>query len=139
MGCYRIWTEEDNEKFYLKGVFFAADIVFTNRFIYDQDLETCVRVTGEVQENMPEYTTDILMKASEFDKCDIFTPKLKLMSFDIENSIKYNNIYCICFTVINEEDGSRQDRKIFSNFSYQRSGHHWQKSKKRATKTSAAS
>ena len=38
------------------------------------------------------------------------------MSFDIENSIKYNNIYCICFTVINEADGSRQDRKIFSNF-----------------------
>lgn len=108
--------DEDAEKFNLKGVFFAADIVFTNRFIYDYDLETCVRVTGDVIENKGEYTTDLLVKASGFEKCDIFTPKLKIMSFDIESSIKYNNIYCICLTMVNEEDGSRQDRKISSAF-----------------------
>ena len=108
--------DEDVEKFNLKGVFFAADIVFTNRFIYDYDLETCIRVTGDVVDNKGEYTTDLLLMASKFEKCDIFTPKLKIMSFDIESSIKYNNIYCICLTVVNEEDGSRQDRRIFSDF-----------------------
>jgi len=116
-GLLEYMNREEKEKYDKKGVFFAADIVFTNRFIYDKDLETCVKVTGEILENTSgEYTTDILMKASAFDKCAVFTPKLKIMSFDIESSIKYNNIYCICLTVINEEDGSRQDRKIFSDF-----------------------
>jgi len=115
-GLLRYMDDEGREKFALKGVFFAADIVFTNRFIYDKDLETCVRVKGEQQENKGEYTTDVLVKASGFEKCDVFTPKLKIMSFDIESSIKYNNIYCICFTVLNEEDGTRQDRKISSAF-----------------------
>ncbi|MDI6895852.1 DNA polymerase II [Methanocella conradii] len=115
-GLLGYMDEEEREKYALKGVFFAADIVFTNRFIYDMDLETCVRVTGEVIENSGEYTTDIVLKASKFEKCDIFTPKLKIMSFDIESSIKHGNIYCICLTVLNEEDGTRQDRKIFSSF-----------------------
>lgn len=108
--------EEEKEKYALKGVFFAADIVFTNRFIYDMDLETCVRAIGEVVENDGEYTTDIVMKASRFEKCEIFTPMLKIMSFDIESSIKHGNIYCICLTVLNEEDGTRQDRTIASSF-----------------------
>ncbi|WP_174590896.1 DNA polymerase II [Methanocella conradii] len=115
-GLLGYMDEEEREKYALKGVFFAADIVFTNRFIYDMDLETCVRVTGEVIENSGEYTTDIVLKTSTFEKCDIFTPKLKIMSFDIESSIKHGNIYCICLTVLNEEDGTRQDRKIFSSF-----------------------
>lgn len=115
-GLLSYMDDEDSEKFAKKGVFFAADIVFTNRFIYDKDLETCVRVNGEIIENKGEYTTDILFKASDFRKCDIFTPKLKIMSFDIESSIKYSNIYCICLTVLNEEDGTREDRKIASAF-----------------------
>lgn len=115
-GLLQYMGDDDKEKFYLKSVFFAADIVFTNRFIYDNDLETCVRVTGEKLENTGEYTTDIFVKASKFEKCDIFTPRLKIMSFDIESSIKHNNIYCICFTVLNEEDGTSQDRMISSTF-----------------------
>jgi DNA polymerase I len=115
-GLLQYMSKEEKEKYSLKGVFFAADIVFTNRFIYDYDLETCVQVTGEVLENTDEYTTDTLIRATTFGKCEIFTPKLKIMSFDIESSIKYNNIYCICFTVFNEEDGSRQDREISSTF-----------------------
>ena len=39
------------------------------------------------------------IEAEQFENCQIFTPKLKIMSFDIESSIKYGNIYCICFTV----------------------------------------
>ena len=45
-GLLAYMDDEDNEKFNLKGVFFAADIVFTNRFIYDKDLETCVQCDG---------------------------------------------------------------------------------------------
>jgi DNA polymerase, archaea type len=115
-GLLRYMDEENGEKFSLKAVFFAADIVFTNRFIYDNDLETCVRVIGEPAETSGEYTTDLLVKATQFEKCDIFTPRLKIMSFDIESSIKYNNIYCICLTVLDEADGSRQDRRIASGF-----------------------
>jgi DNA polymerase I len=114
-GLLQYMDDYDREKFYMKGVFFAADIVFTNRFIYDKDLETCVRVKGDLLDP-GEYTTGILIKASGFEKCDIFTPKLKIMSFDIESSIKHGNIYCICFTVLDEEDGTREDRRIFSSF-----------------------
>ena len=80
---------KEQEKFAKRSTFFAADIVFTNRFIYDMDLETCVRVTGDLIEKRGEFTTDLLLKATTFEKCDIFTPKLKIMSFDIESSIKH--------------------------------------------------
>ncbi len=80
------------------------------------DLETCVKVTGELVEKKGEFTTDLLLKASTFEKCDIFTPKLKIMSFDIESSIKHRNIYCICLTVLNEETGTKENRMIASEF-----------------------
>jgi len=108
-------AQEEREKYEDKAVFFAADIVFTNRFIYDMDLETCVRVTGELVDQ-EGYTTEYVLKAEKFEKCPIFTPKLKIMSFDIESSIKYGNIYCICFIVYNEADGTREERMISSVF-----------------------
>lgn len=115
-GLLALMEPDEAEKFRLRGVFFAADIVFTNRFIYDHDLEACVRVTGEAAEKGGEYTTDLTVRADLFERCEAFTPKLKIMSFDIESSIRYHNIYCICLTVIDERDGSRQDRRIFSEF-----------------------
>lgn len=114
-GLFRYMAVKEQDKFKLRSTFFAADIVFTNRFIYDHDLETCVSVAGDIIEDKT-YTTDIVLKAHSFGKCDIFTPKLKIMSFDIESSIKYSNIYCICFTVLNEADGTKEDRMISSNF-----------------------
>ncbi len=117
-GLLGFMSPKEREKFYNRAVFFAADIVFTNRFIYDHDLETCVRVTGEEIEK-GEYTTDLVLRVDkpvQFERCDIFTPKLKIMSFDIESSIKYQNIYCICFTVYNEVDGSKENRMISSTF-----------------------
>jgi DNA polymerase I len=117
-GLLGFMAPKEREKFQDRTVFFAADIVFTNRFIYDHDLETCVRVTGELLDK-GEYTTDLVLradKAEQFERCPIFTPKLKILSFDIENSIKYQNIYCICFTVINEADGTREDRRFASVF-----------------------
>lgn len=112
----RYMAPKEQEKYKMRAVFFAADIVFTNRFIYDYDLETCISVKGEVVDDKGEYTTDIVLRAEEFGKCDIFTPALKIMSFDIESSIKYNNIYCICFTVLNEADGTKENRMISSRF-----------------------
>jgi DNA polymerase I len=114
-GLLGFMTPKEREKFQDRAVFFAADIVFTNRFIYDHDLETCVRVTGEEIEK-GEFTTDLVIQAHKFEPCPIFTPKLKIMSFDIESSIKYQNIYCICLTVINEVDGTRENRLIPSAF-----------------------
>jgi DNA polymerase I len=117
-GLLGFMSPKEREKFLDRAVFFAADIVFTNRFIYDHDLETCVRVTGEEIEK-GEYTTDLVLRVDnpgQFGRCDIFTPKLKIMSFDIESSIKYQNIYCICFTVLNEADGKKKDYQIQSEF-----------------------
>ncbi|MCD1295767.1 DNA polymerase II [Methanocella sp. CWC-04] len=115
-GLFKYMDAKEQEKFRSKGTFFAADIVFTNRFIYDMDMETCISVKGEVIETKSQYTTDIVLKASEFGKCDIFTPGLKIMSFDIESSIKYGNIYCICLTVLDEATGAIEERMISSVF-----------------------
>jgi DNA polymerase I len=114
-GLLGFMAPKEKEKFQDRAVFFAADIVFTNRFIYDRDLETCVRVTGEEIEK-GEFTTDRVIRAEKFEPCAIFTPKLKIMSFDIESSIKYQNIYCICLTVINEADGTKDDHRFASEF-----------------------
>jgi DNA polymerase I len=114
-GLSGFMSPKEREKFQNRAVFFAADILFTNRFIYDHDLETCVRVTGEEIEK-GEYTTDLVIRAQKFEPCAIFTPKLKILSFDIESSIKYQNIYCICLTVYNEVDGTKENRLIPSTF-----------------------
>lgn len=108
-------SPKEREKWENRAVFFAADIVFTNRFIYDHDLGTCVNVTGELVDK-GEYTTDLVIRAEKFGPCPIFTPKLKIMSFDIESSIKYGNIYCICLVVHDEASGKREERMIASTF-----------------------
>lgn len=100
----------------LRAVFFAADIVYTNRFLYDMDLDTCVRVEGDEVGCRGEHTTDIVLEAKKFEKCDIFVPKLKILSFDIENSIKYGNLYCICMDMLDESTGQFIPKKIVSNF-----------------------
>ena len=75
-GLPGFMAPKEREKFQDRAVFFAADIVFTNRFIYDHDLETCVRVTGEEIEK-GEFTTDLVIRAEKFEPCAIFTPKLE--------------------------------------------------------------
>ncbi len=64
----------------------AADIPFVHRFIYDMDLGSCFRVHGkEVEGN---YTTDIVLLAERLETCEPFAPSLKVLSFDIENSLQ---------------------------------------------------
>ena len=79
----------------------GADIPFHHRFIYDMDMGSCIKITGD---NVPgDYSTDLIIKMDSFENIDPFDPGLKILSFDIENSIEHGFIYTICSVV--EEDG----------------------------------
>ena len=79
----------------------AADIPFHHRFVYDHDMGSCIRVSGEAADG--PYVTDLIMKMSSFENIEPFDPGLRFLSFDIENSIQHDFIYTICSVV--EEDG----------------------------------
>ena len=79
----------------------AGDIQYHDRFIYDNDMGSCIRVTGE--EIDLDYTTDLKIRMESFENIESFDPGLKFLSFDIENSIEHQTIYCICTKV--EEAG----------------------------------
>ena len=72
----------------------AADIPFHQRFIYDFDLSSCVRVFGERVKD-ERYSVDIVVKAERFENIEDFKPSLKILSFDIENSMKNGKIFTI--------------------------------------------
>jgi DNA polymerase I len=74
---------------------FASDIVFVNRFVYDKNLESCIRVEGEEIQNDGKTTTGLFVKADGFEKCEPFNPVLKTLSFDIENSVKDSRLFVI--------------------------------------------
>ncbi len=76
----------------------AADIPFHQRFIYDFDLGSCVRIYGEKIENT-HYTTDLVVRAEKFENIDDFKPSLKILSFDIENSMIDSHIFTIGIAV----------------------------------------
>lgn len=75
----------------------SADIPFHHRFIYDMDMGACIRVTGEPIEK--DYTTDLVVKMESFENVEPFDPGLKIMSFDLENSIEHDYIYTICAVI----------------------------------------
>jgi DNA polymerase I len=106
--------DRDKDRWLRRATFFAADILFTNRYIYDMDLETCITVRGVTLKNRTEHTTDLVVVAKEFDKCPVFTPKLKIMSFDIESSIKYKNLYCICISQYDQATDQWENVEIVS-------------------------
>jgi len=68
----------------------AADIPFSMRFMYDKDLGGCTRILGSPVEGdgAKRYTTDLVVQAEAFEEIEDFKPKLKILSFDIENSMK---------------------------------------------------
>src|SRR2546425_1232886 len=72
-----------------------ADIPFQHRFIYDMDLGAAVRVHGKEADPAGRYTTDLFLIADRFEPCDPFRPALRVLSFDIENSIQDGHIFCI--------------------------------------------
>jgi len=79
----------------------AADIPFHHRFVYDNDMGSCIRVVGERMSG--NYATDVVMRMSSFENIESFDPGLRVLSFDIENSIQHEFIFTICSVV--EEDG----------------------------------
>ena len=72
-----------------------ADIPFQHRFIYDMDLGAAVRVHGTNRDPKGVYTTELFVEAKSFETCDPFRPQLRILSFDIENSMKDGHILCI--------------------------------------------
>src|SRR5205809_7328570 len=72
-----------------------ADIPFQHRFIYDMDLGAAVRVVGTTQDPKARYWTDLFLRAQRFEPCDPFRPALRLLSFDIENSIRDGHLFSI--------------------------------------------
>src|SRR5437879_3065432 len=72
-----------------------ADIPFQHRFIYDMDLGAAVRVVGTTRDPKGRYTTELFVLAERFEPCDPFRPALRILSFDIENSIRDGHIFCI--------------------------------------------
>jgi DNA polymerase, archaea type len=75
---------------------FASDIIFTQRFIFDQKLGACIRVRGRRRKRDPHFQTKIQVDAIEIEEsAEPFTVPLMTFCFDIENSIKDGTIYCI--------------------------------------------
>src|SRR3989442_10409605 len=59
------------------------------------DLGAAVRVHGKEADPAGKYTTDLFLIAERFEACDPFRPALRVLSFDIENSIQDGHIFCI--------------------------------------------
>ncbi len=110
------YTNRLRGKYHLLG----TDIPFQDRFIYDKDLGSCIRVTGKEVES--EYRTDLTVEMESSENIEPFDPGLKVLSFDIENSVKHDTLYTIC-TVISDRDGIRNcesatgtEKEIISSF-----------------------
>jgi DNA polymerase I len=90
----------------------AADIPFHHRFVYDHDMGSCIRVTGEITTG--QYTTDLILKMDSFENIEAFDPGLRVLSFDIENSIQHDYIYTIC-AVVEEDNIFRECEPLTGN------------------------
>jgi len=102
----------------------AADIPFHFRFVYDMNIGSCVRVVGEQLQDST-YRTDVVVKAERFEPIKAFRPKLTILSFDVETSLKEPKIFCICCVVKKGEklegrhfpgDGPGGERKMIEDF-----------------------
>jgi len=80
----------------------AADIPFVQRFIYDFDLSSTVKVKGELIDD--DYTTEEILYVEGFENTDPIKPDLDILSFDIENSLEDDRLLTIgC--VLENKDG----------------------------------
>ena len=81
----------------------AADIPFHQRFIYDMDLSSCVRFHGDYEPN-DNYSTEIVMELEKIENIADFKPSLKILSFDIENSISTGQLFTIGYAIWNGKE-----------------------------------
>ena len=80
----------------------AADIPFIQRFYYDMNLGSALDVRGEVitsKSILMDYTTDIVLDVKDIKYGHSFKTDLKILSFDIENSLKTGRIFCVCCAI----------------------------------------
>ena len=89
----------------------AADIPFHHRFIYDNDMSSCIRAFGTPLASKSDYTTDLVIDMDHFEEIEPFTPDLKILSFDLENSITHGTILTICY-VVRDKGGIRDGDMI---------------------------
>lgn len=88
----------------------GSDIPYNHRYMYDTDMGSCIRVTGEPVDR--GYFTDLTLEMSSFENVEPFDPGLKTLSFDIENSVEHEFIYCIC-CVVKDGDAVRECEPIY--------------------------
>jgi DNA polymerase I len=102
-------------KYKSRIIVLAADIPFIHRFYYDYNLPSCITISGEVvskesprarklkdedvetaEPAVNDYTTNLVVEVKKIQPQKPFKPTLRILSFDLENSIKDSTIYCIC-------------------------------------------
>lgn len=88
----------------------AGDIPLHHRYMYDVDMGSCIRVNGK--ESKEEYFTNLVLDMESFENIDSFDPGLRILSFDIENSIEHEYIYTIC-SVISDNGVIRECEPIY--------------------------
>jgi DNA polymerase I len=98
------WTVPEYRRRFASSFFLAADIPFSLRFMYDKGIEACVKITGEPIDR-GSYTTELVVRATGFEPCEPFKPRLKVLSFDIENSIREKRLLVLGASVT-DTDGS---------------------------------
>jgi DNA polymerase I len=76
----------------------AADIPFHFRFFYDFDLGSCVKFKGNEQKS-EKFTVDHTVVIDSIERTSDFLPPMRVLSFDIENSIKAQQLFVIGYTV----------------------------------------
>jgi len=104
------WLVPDIRKTVMpRAVVLAADIPFHFRFVYDKDIGSCVRIIGQQVEDK-SYGTDIVVNIERFEDIKPFRPKLKILSFDVETSLKEPKIFCICCVI--KHDGELEERRF---------------------------
>ena len=119
------WLVPDIRKTIMpRAVVLAADIPFHFRFVYDMNIGSCVRVIGEELTDK-SYRTDIVVRAERFEPIRAFRPKLTILSFDIETSLREKRIFCICCVLKKDGktigksfpgDGAGGEKKMIEDF-----------------------
>ena len=100
----------------------SSDIPFHHRFIYDLDLGACVEIEGEeLADEKRRYSTDLVIKIDRIRDTAPFNPDLKILSFDIENSIQSGEIYVIGYAIsmgnrISKGEVSGKEKELLQNF-----------------------
>jgi len=109
------WVVPEVRKMLIEAGFkvLAADIPFHLRFIYDRDMRSCVRLEGEEDASRrQDYTTDLVVAADGFESIEPFSPALKILSFDLENSLIDGHILTLCGVVRMSPGGDMRSFKL---------------------------